>query len=397
VSRVDGASELRMSGTIVVAVPDFEPAVGGTNRHAALLARGLAARGHDVVVVTRRRRREWRKDESVGGIRVRRIGFGGWSSLADKQALLALAFWLVSRRPRIAMAATLMWPDSALALAGSALLRRSLVVWAIRGEMDDALSPGEWPARRLFVRLRRAALRRSTHVVLTRAMADELGRHGLDDRVSIVPVPVDLAEFRPATSAERKDARDRLGLDGEFVVAYVGHLQSRKAVDRLVDAVKILTDERRVVRLLVVGGGRGAADDTEDELRAQVAAGGLGEVVRFCGVTPDPRPYLWAADAFALPSLREGMPNSLLEAMACGIPCVAPPSAGGDELLADGAGLVPASNHANELAQALRRLLDDPSLRASLAEAGRARAAEFGVEVVVDRFEALCAEMALRR
>jgi glycosyltransferase involved in cell wall biosynthesis len=386
----------RLAGTVVLAVPDFEPSVGGTNRHAALLARGLAARGHDVVVVTRRRQRSWPKEEVLGSVRVRRIGFPGRGTIAERHAPLALALWLASRRAHIGAVSALMWPDSALAIGSAGLLERAVVIWAIRGEIDAALSPRGSIVRRGLVRLRRAAVRRCRHIVLTNSMATEFARVEPRARVSIVPVPVDLGEFRVASSAERNAARDQCGLDAEFAVVYVGHLESRKAVDRLIKAVKMLTEEGRSVRLLLVGGGRKGAEDTERELRAQVAAGGLEGIVEFRGVTSDPRPYLWAADAFVLPSFREGMPNSLLEAMACGAPCVAPRSAGGDELLDEGAGLIPDSNEPAALADAIGRLVDDPALRASIAATARERLRRFGVDVVAEQFERVCAEVARR-
>jgi glycosyltransferase involved in cell wall biosynthesis len=112
----------------------------------------------------------------------------------------------------------------------------------------------------------------------------------------------------------------------------------------------------------------------------------------FTGVVTDPRPVLWAADIFALASEREGLPNSLLEAMACGLPCVAPASAAGDELLGGGAGLVPAD--ATALSDALRRLALDADLRAGFGRLAVERAAEYDVARVADGYECLYARAA---
>ena len=115
----------------------------------------------------------------------------------------------------------------------------------------------------------------------------------------------------------------------------------------------------------------------------------LEDVVRFCGPQADPRPFLWASDAFVLPSFREGMPNALLEAMACGLPCIAPPSAGGDEVIEPETGLVPPSNEPADLLAELRALAGYPSRRAALGRSAAERAKEFDVERVVDQFEEL--------
>src|SRR5207247_4214748 len=135
---------------------------------------------------------------------------------------------------------------------------------------------------------------------------------------------------------------------------------------------------------LLVGGARGTAEDTELALRELVARLGLEAVVSFCGVQRDPRPFLWAADVLVLPSLREGMPNSLLEAMACGLPCVAPASAGGEELLEAETGIVPRSNEPSELAAALGRLATDPRLREELGRAAHERVQQYDAGAVAE-------------
>jgi glycosyltransferase involved in cell wall biosynthesis len=374
---------------VVFAVPDFAPAVGGTSSQVGLLGRALAARGHDVAVVTRRRSRAWPRRESREGLLVRRFGLPGYGRLADKLSVLAPVPWLVSRRGRIDALVTVQWADSIFAAALAGLLRRTLVVWAARGDAGDALRPAGAPLRRLQAAVRRRLASGSLHVALSEAMRDELLGLGVA-RVAIVPPPVDAKRFRPPSAEERADARRELGVaDQELAIAYVGHLRALKAVDRLVDAFAGLVGDGVPARLLLVGGGRGASDDVEAPLRDQVRRLALEDSVRFCGPVRNVREALWAADVFVLPSTREGMPVSLLEAMACGLACVAPPSAAGDELLAGGAGVVPATNEPDDLLEALRRLAGDPDERARIGRAAAERAREFDVERVTDRLEEL--------
>ena len=126
-------------------------------------------------------------------------------------------------------------------------------------------------------------------------------------------------------------------------------------------------------------------------MRAQVHSLGLDQLVTFCGVVTDPRSVLRATDVVVLPSTQEGTPNVLIEAMACGVVCVAPPSAGGNDLLAGGAGLVATSNDADELAAAVLRLWREPDLRNSIGAAATARARQFDSEEVVERYTELYA------
>ncbi|MDQ5820887.1 MAG: glycosyltransferase, partial [Actinomycetota bacterium] len=124
------------------AVPDFEPGVGGTTRQVGLQARALQERGHDVVVVTRRRDPSWARRETVGRLPVVRLGLAHRGRLAEAHALLSLAAWLTVRRRRVAVLQTVMWPDAWGSAAVARLLRRTVVLWAIRGEAEAAIRTG---------------------------------------------------------------------------------------------------------------------------------------------------------------------------------------------------------------------------------------------------------------
>jgi glycosyltransferase involved in cell wall biosynthesis len=378
---------------IVFLVPDFEPSVGGTTRQVGLQARAHAARGREVAVVTRRLSAGWPRRERLGGLDVHRVGLPGRGRGRELLALLALALWLRRHRRGTGPVVALQWPDVQLAALLAGVLPRLVTVWAVRGEAGAALASGRSPARRALTRLRLALLRRVRHVVLTPRMAAELEATGVGEP-TVIPVPVDLHHFRPPSADERDEARRSVDVERDaFVVAYVGHLEERKAVDRLVRALGLLRESVPGARLLLVGGDRGRPDDTSEAPRRLVGELGLGGAVTFCGIRPDPRPQLWAADVLALPSMREGMPNSLLEAMACGLPCVAPASAGGDEVLDAETGIVPPSNEPADLAAALERLAADPALRAELGRTARERVRRYGTEPVADAYERLFAEL----
>jgi glycosyltransferase involved in cell wall biosynthesis len=386
-----GSSGTRLrSDTVVFAVPDFEPAVGGTVRHAGLLARELGRRGSNVVVVTRRRNSADRGVEQIGGLCVVRIGPSGTGLVGESLALASLALWLRRRRRAIAIVQTLMWPDASAAAAFAGLLPRTVVMWAIRGEITRAVQERRGLARGLLVRARRRQLGRCVHAALTPTMHTEIIETGLPVESVVIPVPVDVAAFLPATPTERARVRAKLGISREaFVLLYVGHLERRKAVEQLVEAFSELAAAGPEACLLLVGGGRPGLENTEPALRQLVRDRGLEDCVCFCGVQRDPRPYLHAADAFVLPSFREGMPNTLLEAMACGLPCIAPASAGGDDVLDEHTGLVPRSNDPADLFQAMAELFGDPDRRTRMGRAATERAKEFDVERVVDQLVAL--------
>jgi hypothetical protein len=158
----------------------------------------------------------------------------------------------------------------------------------------------------------------------------------------------------------RAQADDRVGRlpDHGPLVGAVGRLAPEKGFDLLVRAFDRLARDGIEARLVIAGEG-----DDRPQLEALVAELGLGDRVRLLGYRGEVVDLYEAMDAFALSSLREGLPNVVLEAMAMEEPVVATRVAGVPAVIADGvAGLLVTPGSADELAGALRRLLADPVL-----------------------------------
>lgn len=182
------------------------------------------------------------------------------------------------------------------------------------------------------------------------------------EKVTYLPNSVDLAEFSPADEAARRAARERLGLPGDaFIIGGVGRLTPQKNFGLLLDAAQPLLDENSLVALF----GSGPEEST---LRGRAGGG-----VRFHGTITDRTAIYHALDVMVLPSRFEGLPMTVLEAMASGVPVVASAVDGVREIAADGknALLAPSENVAAFRA-AILRLREDAALRSSLAAAARA-------------------------
>jgi glycosyltransferase involved in cell wall biosynthesis len=365
-------------------VPDFVPGLGGTSTQTRIIAGALMRRGHPVHVVTRRRDRTLPKRESIDGLLVRRVGLPGNGFVAEKTGLLAVAVALLRRRRRSGVVFVLMYPDFVLSTGLAGLRSRTVMGWAGLGDATDALAATGGPARRLAHALRRRVLRACTNLVLVTAMGRELAQVGIESE--LVPLPLDTDRFRPPTPEERRAVRADLGLDDELVVVYSGQLRRIKAADRLVAAFESFVARGRRARLLLVGGASGTDDACEHELREQIAAAGLESRVTITGTVADVVPYLWAADIFVLPSVREGTSYSLLEAMACGVACITPEEPIGREVLGD-AGAVPPDNDPASLLACLVDLADDPDERARLGKAAAEAVHHYELDRVVDRYE----------
>jgi glycosyltransferase involved in cell wall biosynthesis len=129
----------------------------------------------------------------------------------------------------------------------------------------------------------------------------------------------------------------------------------------------------------------------KDELEAKALSLGLADVVTFAGIRSDVPQILAALDVFVLPSLWEGMPNAILEAMAAGLPVVATAVGGTPEVVADGkTGLLVPSHNPAAMAEAMERLLRSPDLRHRMGQAGREQVLQhFTVERMVAQTQKL--------
>lgn len=186
----------------------------------------------------------------------------------------------------------------------------------------------------------RQALRHAGAVVaVSRALADKAVAIGADPaRVSTIYNGVDDRRFAPGSRAM---ARQRLGLaDSSPMILYVGNLKPAKGCIDLLEAFPAVWKAKPEARLVYLGAGAAAAEITQ-----RAAALGCAEQVMLRGAIPHAQLGDWfqAADVMCLPSHNEGVPNVVLEAMACGIPVVASRVGGIPEVLPEFAGiLVPA-------------------------------------------------------
>jgi glycosyltransferase involved in cell wall biosynthesis len=215
------------------------------------------------------------------------------------------------------------------------------------------------------------ALRRYPLVVaVSEATATRLRGIGVrDDRIAVVPNGIDIERWRPRPAP---DPRPRGLPAGRRFIGTVGRLSIDKDTETLLDAFAAIAPAHTDLDLLVVGEG-----PERPELERRAVARGLGTRVRFLGHRADSADLYAAMEVFVLSSRTEGMPNTLLEAMAMGRPCVVTPVGGVAEVVRDGveALFVPPGD-AGGMGAVLGRVLGDGRLRESLGRAARARVEE---------------------
>jgi sugar transferase (PEP-CTERM/EpsH1 system associated) len=201
---------------------------------------------------------------------------------------------------------------------------------------------------------------------------------------------VDTDRFRPAPNRQRQLLPVAHRGDGLFIIGTVGRLQPVKDQATLVRAFAVLRRLRpeAAARLRLVLVGDGIARQALVDL---AAAEGIAETTWFAGAQADTRPHYAAFDVFVLPSLMEGISNTILEAMSSGLPVVASAVGGNLELVKDGVNgfLIPPADPP-QFAVALARYLDNTALLRNHGEASRRHAVEsFGLEAMIGAYTAL--------
>lgn len=271
--------------------------------------------------------------------------------------------------------------EFAMAVYGAAAARRVNAAHVI------TMHGGRYYAERWRRRaaLRWAARRSNALVAVSRATGADLSKTlGLDAKdVTVVPNGI------PFRSGSRARLRGELGVadDGLLIVA-IGNLYPVKGHSVLLRALAELPRDASAAPWHLAIAGRGGE---ESALRTLARETGLEQQIHLLGFRSDVPDILAAADIFVMPSLSEGLPLALVEAMAASLPVIASDVGGIPEVaVPDREALLIAPGDAHALAAALARLLDDRALRASLGTAAHGRAIrDFSIDRMGDAYERL--------
>lgn len=268
-----------------------------------------------------------------------------------------------------------------------------------------------WPQKPLKRMLRRRGYQQVYNafdalVTNSEAIADFLREIGVTTRIEYIPNGVNLQRFHAAASTHelqaRESLRSRFGIPmGHKVIVAVGAIMPRKGPDKVLGAWRQILPQFPDTHVLFVG----PRADTHDpklekfgsEIADLVANSGAANQVHFAGIVDDVENYLRAADIFILASNREGTPNSVLEAMATGLPCLVTP------YLGLSAGIGQAGEHyqlvdrdPDAIASALTDLLQSETSRVALGSNGQRYVVDnIDQQKSLDRYAELYKELAV--
>ena len=356
---------------------------GGAEVFLVRLAARLASRGHACAVASLGSSGPLASDLAACGIPVSELGRG-----------VVLPSWRLARcarafRPDVVQG----WmyrANLAACLAARASGSRAALLWSIRQGLND-LGTSPWHTRLTIAWNARWSHLPFAIVYNAKSAALQHEASGfLVSRTRVVPNGIDVPSSPPDRSA-RLRIRTSLGVPEEaFVVGFFARWHPVKNHRGFVDAAALFARARSGARFVLAGAGVDAANAS---LTSWLAKAGISERCLLLGERADVSDLLAAVDVATLASRGEALPNAILEAMAAGIPCVAPDVGDVKELIGDTGVVVPAED-ADALAAGWERLAVLPAAeRRTLGERARARVAErYSLERAVASFEALYLE-----
>lgn len=318
----------------------------------------------------------WPSDGRVRGIRRRRGN--------DPGVVLKLVGLFRKERPDVVH--THAWGTLCEGVAAAKLAGVPHIVHGEHGTMETR-PRNVWIQARLWRRVDRLL---SVSDSLAARMSDVTGVPR--EAITVIRNGVDLQRF---DEIDRAAARASLGIAADrFVAGTVGRLVAVKDHEGLIDAARRVRGERPDLVVLVAGDG-----ELRAPLEARVQAAGLAGTVRFLGERADVNRVMAAMDVFILNSRSEGMSNTVLEAMASGLPVIATRVGGNPELVVDGeTGILVPATSPDQTAAAILRLGADPATRRAMGDAGRLRAhSEFSLRGMLQRYAEMYASLVRNR
>lgn len=415
---------------IYIAISTFHPLVGGAEKQAHAQGRMLRERGHESTIVTFRHDNQWMKREMIAGVPIIRVaGFllGNRKNQPRvvQQALYILALmaigWKLWRERHkydllhVYQLSLLTLPAAIVCkLSGKPLIvavRSSGSTGKISGSHHTAsllagpldpttpwlhIDAQTWVDGDLealvrmgtpFVRMTRSLLLQihAVIVVLSSRMKEYVEAHDfLLPDTQLIPNGVDTKRFYPMKEdMSTREAKTQ-------TVVCVSKLRYEKGVDVLLQAWHLVQQQVPQARLILVGSG-----PIQSQLTEMAEALNIKESTEFAGLQSDVIAQLHRASIAILPSRWEGMPNAVLEAMACGIPCIATRVSGSEDIIQQGEnGLLVEVEDYKAMAEALLTLLCDADFTKKCGEAARATVEQrYRLEHITDRYIELYQKM----
>jgi glycosyltransferase involved in cell wall biosynthesis len=345
---------------VAMIIQDYLPSIGGAEKQLATLAPLLEERDVKISILTRRHP-GLSRFEFIDGVPVYRL------PMLKTKVLNSLMFTsfalpvLKKLRPDVIHAHGLLSPTTTAVFAKQ-FLGTPVVSKPLRGGILGDLKrlTSSSLGRRRFKMIQSHV---DTFITISSEIKDELVCQGVaPERCIFIPNGVKLEKFHPVHREQKRLLRKELRLPDGLLVIFIGRLEKEKRVDHLIQIWPQVQQRRPDTSLLILG--RGSQAEKLKEM--------AGNGIVFGGSVDNVAPYLQTADLFVLPSVAEGLSNSLLEALAAGVPVLATPTGGTTDIVRHKtSGWLIQNFNAPSLLEDILAFLGDPQLMERCALEGR--------------------------
>lgn len=377
---------------VCLVISTFYPFVGGGETHARLLSCALKIMGCEVSVITRRTSPDLPVHETVQGLPVTRVRPVRTSRFSKYLMLFPVLAELIRKRKdydlilvsglrilSIAAIPVALWFHKACILRAASCGELSgAYIW------DSPHKPGmktAWINRlaKGLIFLRNRLLLKSDHfLAISSAIAEEYRECGVEnDRITLINNGTDTKTFKPVSQSEKTALREKLKLTSSYIFAYSGKLNRGKGLEFLLEVWHEFHQKHADAQLVLIGSGGNQFLSCETELRDYAKLHHLESSVVFTGYVENVHEHLQAADVFIFPSENESLSNALIEACACGLPCLASNIGGIPDTIKDGFNgkLLPCRDKSSWIA-AMEAIQSNPEEKNTLGANARRRAVD---------------------
>jgi glycosyltransferase involved in cell wall biosynthesis len=365
---------------IIFVIRYFHPFIGGLEKNTLNLAASLIQKGIDVKIVTSKFSRSWPRHETLKGVPVCRLPSPRIKGVGALFFLFFLACHLFKNRSRynIIHAFQIGYTSALAVFAGKMLQKKTVLTLASSGLGGDINRHKRTAWGKLFIVLCCLATR---IVILNKTMRDELISISYNDHSSVfIPNGVNLREY--SSAPHNTMIRKKMGLNKDKIIIYTGRLAPEKGLYFLIHAyAKLHTGIP--TKLLILGDGKELQG-----LRKIIKHYNAEDRIKLLPAVDEVSDFLQIADIFVMPSQFEGLSNSILEAMACGLPVIATRVEGNIDIIQDGInGILVEPNDEQSLINAITRLLANPdNARALGLKAQMMVQQEYSLDKTVEKY-----------
>ncbi|MCG2725903.1 MAG: glycosyltransferase family 4 protein [Elusimicrobia bacterium] len=356
--------------SVLMLIATFFPLIGGTEKQALSLSESLVSRGIKVKVLTRGVKGA-ASNQNINGISVRRLKVMGKGWIDSFSFMIASFFYLLKHSSEYDIIHVHLASSPAIAAIIAGKLTGKKVIIKLGGGkgLNEIISSQKKALGK--IKLKFFALTKPIFLLVNEDILQWLKTTPLKTtKLIFFRNGVDTGKYSPLSYHEKIKAKNKLGFENKQILLFVGRLSPEKRIKEFVEIWDELMRKENIsqkARLIIVGSG-----PQEKDIKRAVKIFGLSDSLILAGAQDDLLPYYHAADVFILPSLSEGLSNSMLEAMSCGLAIMASEVGGAKEVIDEGInGFLFDPFDSQKIKSCINKFLDDDGLALRMGEKSR--------------------------